>query len=166
MSRDSLLGLYIYMPWNGLISSIDFAKRGLNMTIKYLITAIAFGCVGACHHAGQLDEGADTTVTVGAVERPTLSDPSTFNEADQTACTDFGGTYTRAGLLGYYNCFVDYTDGGSVCSDTSDCEGRCMASSIQDTSAQQTGTCQLTSNPFGCNAEVINGVVQPGLCVD
>ena len=99
-----------------------------------------------------------------------MSDPKTFTEADQKACIDFGGAYTRAGLLGYYHCFVDYADGGKTCSDLGDCEGRCMATELDnfDPNAPggQTGTCQKTDSPFGCNSEIVGGVVQPGLCVD
>ena len=139
---------------------------------KNFITAIfALGILGACQYGGGEDEGAAPPVRVEpapASVKPVFADPENFNETDQKACIDFGGTYTRAGLLGYYNCFVDYADGGKTCSDSGDCQGRCRATNGFDSDAQggQTGTCQRTDSPFGCYSEIVGGVVQPGLCVD
>jgi len=140
------------------------------MTVKYFIIGSVLGLLGACHHGAETELKEDTLPSAEASIKPTMSEPENFNEADQKACAEFGGNYTQAGLLGYYSCFVDYADGGKTCSDLSDCEGRCMATNASgfdpDASGGQTGKCQLTDSPFGCYSEIIEGVVQPGLCVD
>ena len=141
---------------------------------KFFITAIfALGILGACQYGGGEDEGATPPVRVepaSASVKPVFADPENFNETDQKACIDFGGNYTRAGLLGYYNCFVDYADGGKTCSDPGDCQGRCIATNATgfdpDAPGGQTGACQKTDSPFGCYSEIVGGVAQPGLCVD
>jgi len=138
----------------------------------YFIAAIfTLASLGACQFGSVEEEPATPPVnTAPASLKPVMADLKNFNQADQTACIEFGGNYVRAGLLGYYNCFVDYADGGKTCSDVSDCEGRCMATNARafdpDAPGGQTGTCQLTDSPFGCNSEIVAGVVQPGLCVD
>lgn len=132
--------------------------------------SLAFGALVGCQNAGDPASQAPVVAADAGAQKPILSDPQTFNEADEKACTAFGGSYTRAGFLGYYHCFVSYADGGEVCSDSSECEGRCMATNASgydpDAPDGQTGTCQKTDNPFGCFSAVVKGRVQPGLCVD
>lgn len=135
--------------------------------ICVILTCVLFG---ACQAGAGKDTAEGLNPTAPASAKPVMSDPQNFNQADQKACTDFGGTYTQAGLLGSYNCFVDYADGGKVCSDISDCQGRCIATDTSrfdpDAPGGQVGTCQVNDNPFGCYSEIIGGFVQPGLCVD
>ena len=126
----------------------------------------------ACEHKDKntITEQRPVDVPAEAAVKPQLQDPRNFNPADQKACVDFGGTYQQAGLLGAYNCFVDYDDGGKTCSDASDCQGRCFATFAHsydpDAPGGHTGTCAANDSPFGCRSEIVEGVVQPGLCVD
>lgn len=80
-------------------------------------------------------------------------------------CRRKGGIVERAGMLGAERCTVRFSDGGNVCLDSGDCEGKCFTQA-ETGSENVTGQCQMTDNPFGCRAEVINGVAEFMLCVD
>lgn len=100
-----------------------------------------------------------------------LEGPEHFNDKDRDACIASGGKYEMAGLLGHFQCTLPYADAGAVCSDRSDCEGRCLAGEDADfdptgETSGQTGFCQADDNSFGCFSDVIEGVVQPALCID
>ena len=88
----------------------------------------------------------------------------------EAACTAKGGEFRQEGLLGLYRCVVPYGDAGASCSDTSDCEGRCLAhDDVTDYEAapgEAVGVCEADDSPFGCFAEIENGNVAPALCVD
>lgn len=85
---------------------------------------------------------------------------------EQVDCISSGGVIERAGMLGYERCTLRYSDAGRPCSDSSICQGKCLANLDQAQSKNVTGTCQATDNPFGCYAEVIDGETAPALCVD
>lgn len=151
-----------------------YQEGGTPMVLLRMLSVLAFATIVlvACEHKNE-----STPVVVGQADgpvavavKPTMQDPKNFNEPDQTACSEFGGTYQQAGLLGYFNCFVAYDDGGKTCSDASDCQGNCFATAAvsfdPDAVGGQTGTCAVNDSPFGCRSEIINGVVQPGTCVD
>lgn len=84
---------------------------------------------------------------------------------DRFECRKEGGFVERAGMLGYERCTKRYSDGGNVCLDSRDCQGKCMTTT--DAGKQNvSGKCQMTDNPFGCRSEVVNGEAAPMLCVD
>lgn len=89
-----------------------------------------------------------------------------LSEADRNTCLKTGGIVERAGLLGAERCTRPYSDAGQVCSDSAQCEGQCRTTSDVPFGSPVTGICQPSDNPFGCFAEVNNGVAGPGLCVD
>lgn len=98
------------------------------------------------------------------------SAPAGEAEVDVAACEAGGGTVQRAGLLGLPRCVTPYPDAGAVCSDSSDCAGRCLAADeITDYNApsgQKRGLCEADDSPFGCFAEIIEGDTGPAICVD
>lgn len=135
------------------------------MELRIILLPLCLLGVAACEHAVEPETDLGTkTDTPTLVEKPKLADPQNFNEVDRDACTTFGGTYTRAGLLGAYNCFVDYNDGGTACTDSSQCEGKCISKDLA--TDPPTGTCQVDDNPFGCYAELREGLPPGILCVD
>lgn len=97
---------------------------------------------------------------------PTQPDNRSLSEAEKMACTRRGGFVERAGLLGAERCTIPYSDGGDVCTDSSQCQGQCRSNSDAPTGAPASGLCQPTDNPFGCHSEILGGRVAPGLCVD
>ena len=90
----------------------------------------------------------------------------TLSPVERTTCIATGGKVERAGMLGAERCTRTYRDGGMTCSDSSQCEGKCLAGTDAANQASITGTCQLTDNPFGCFAEVKDGKTEFALCVD
>lgn len=116
----------------------------------------------------------DTTQTPSEpVTPPTPSTPPpqppnndrTLSAEDRAMCVAQGGFVERAGMLGAERCTMTYSDGGNICIDSSNCEGKCVTGVGGDKGAVS-GQCQKTDNPFGCYSEVLGGKVQPGLCVD
>lgn len=81
-------------------------------------------------------------------------------------CVSQGGFVERAGILGAERCTMTYSDGGNICIDSSNCQGKCVTGVGGGDSNAVSGQCQKTDNPFGCYSEVLGGKVQPGLCVD
>ena len=99
------------------------------------------------------------------------SSPIVQGQADRLSvkerfeCRKDGGFIERAGMLGAERCTQRFSDGGNVCLDSRDCQGKCMTTT--DAGKQNvSGKCQMTDNPFGCRAEVINGEAEFMLCVD
>jgi hypothetical protein len=89
-----------------------------------------------------------------------------MNAAEKADCLTKGGFIERAGMLGFERCTIRYSDGGNICIDSSNCEGKCLASVEGAQNKAVSGQCQATDNPFGCYAEVIAGTTGPALCVD
>ena len=93
----------------------------------------------------------------------------TATETDESrACIARGGTMRRVCLMGTLACVEPYPDAGKPCRDKSDCRGQCRytAGPLPPVGAQVVGTCQASSDPCGCFATVMNGKLQPMLCVD
>jgi putative hemolysin len=90
----------------------------------------------------------------------------TLSAEDRAMCVSQGGFVERAGILGAERCTMTYSDGGNICIDSSNCQGKCVTGVGGEDSNAVNGQCQKTNNPFGCYSEVLGGKVQPGLCVD
>ena len=81
-------------------------------------------------------------------------------------CRAAGGEVRRGGLAGFEQCVYAFADAGTACTDGSQCEGQCRA--VGDTAFGEpvAGVCQADSSPFGCYAEVEDGLATAALCVD
>ena len=90
----------------------------------------------------------------------------TLTQAQRQQCLASGGKVERAGLLGAERCTLSYGDAGKVCTDSSQCLGKCVADLDGANKINISGTCQKTDNPFGCYAFVENGRTGPALCAD
>ena len=99
-------------------------------------------------------------------QEPEFPEPPKLSTLERATCIATGGTVEQAGILGAERCTRPYHDGGMVCSDSSQCQGKCIAGTDGANQSTTTGTCQQTDNPFGCYAEVQNGQTGPALCVD
>ncbi|MEJ2795712.1 hypothetical protein WAE56_20100 [Iodobacter sp. LRB] len=84
------------------------------------------------------------------------------------SCALEGGEIKQGGIMGHSYCVKPYPDAGKTCRDSTDCQGKCLAElgTPQAEDGKQTGHCQANTLPFGCYAEVKNGNIGPGLCVD
>lgn len=96
----------------------------------------------------------------------TADRPGKLSPVERTQCLTKGGFIERSGLLAYERCTMRYSDGGNICIDSSNCEGKCLATPKSARENAVSGLCQITDNPFGCYAEVMAGAVGPTLCVD
>ena len=130
----------------------------------------AFLVIACSHQAPSPDspgplDGTDSQASLAVFQGPKA------NRAERKACIAAGGAVSPQGLAGYEMCVLPYKDAGKTCSDSSECLGQCRAQSLstpQQSEATQAvkGQCQANNIPFGCYSEIIDGTVQPGLCVD
>ena len=118
-----------------------------------LVAVLSMVFVVACNSA------RDTAAT-----KPTADTPA----KSESACKTKGGKWQKVGLGQFYACVIAMPDAGKSCTDSSQCEGRCLtgAGMPDEGNKQVTGACQATNQPFGCFSEVENGVAGPGLCID
>ncbi len=117
-----------------------------------------------------IKDGIKTEIDTKPVsDRPVVQTPE-FNQGRLTIkerfeCRKKGGFVERAGRLGAERCTIRYSDGGNVCLDSQDCQGKCQTKA-NSSKKTVSGKCQMTDNPFGCRAEVVNGEAEPMICVD
>ena len=83
-------------------------------------------------------------------------------------CENAGGKWGPAGLSGSNICNLPTADAGIECSDSSECEGSCIADRAQYKGGvlHTRGKCTAWTSVFGCNAFVTNGIVQGVMCID
>ncbi len=89
-----------------------------------------------------------------------------MSSADRTACETSGGSVQRRGMIGMEMCVHPYADAGATCSDSSECEGKCVAGAGNAPDEAITGQCQADDRLFGCYAEVKAGKAAYTICVD
>ena len=118
----------------------------------------------ACQQYGA-GVGTDAPADRAAITLDRTADPAAIAAADKQ-CKALGGTLQQAGRMGRYACYAQNSDGGQSCGDSSECEGDCRAIGDTPTGRRAVGRCTADSVPFGCHAEIKNGVVGPYLCVD
>ncbi|WP_370237620.1 MULTISPECIES: hypothetical protein [Henriciella] len=131
-----------------------------------LISAICIfaACTGPTP-AGRPGETVDAS-TNATYQRVTFEGREA-TEMEIAACEAVGGEVQKAGLLGAEHCIQSLPDDGKVCTDSSDCVGRCMVSGESvEVGAETVGQCAATDNPFGCFQLVKDGVADGMLCVD
>jgi hypothetical protein len=94
---------------------------------------------------------------------------------DQAACEAQGGKWGRIGLAPREECNLPTTDAGKVCSDSSECEGMCVANLSREDYDRVTknrvvidakGKCTPWRIVVGCLAIVTDGKVNGILCID
>ena len=98
---------------------------------------------------------------------PTPERPDyTLSNNERMQCLSEGGFVEKAGIMGAERCTKRYSDGGQVCTDSAQCQGKCVAELAGANQDSTSGICQRTDNPFGCYAFVENGRTGPALCAD
>ena len=90
---------------------------------------------------------------------------------DPDECRQRGGSLLRGvgvtfGAPESLVCVVPYSDAGKECTDSSQCDGKCLVWEGDIKYGAAVGTCQAeTPIRSGCFAEVLDGfVTEPGLC--
>ncbi|WP_395333859.1 hypothetical protein WBP06_08740 [Novosphingobium sp. BL-8H] len=90
-----------------------------------------------------------------------------MSAADRAACEQSGGTVQRRGRMGMEQCVHRFADAGKTCSDTSQCEGKCVASAgAVSPDKPGVGQCQADDKLYGCYAELRDGKAPAAICVD
>ena len=79
------------------------------------------------------------------------------NEQD---CLDQGGMWGPQGRAQTEMCDMPAMDAGNSCTDSSQCQGLCLASETSST-----GTCSPRTVNFGCHDVMVDGT-QMGICID
>jgi hypothetical protein len=129
------------------------------------IAADYWQCIGGAWAAvGHPDHPAPTRA---CGSRPTLP-------RDQAGCEAAGGRWGPAGLFPAPICRMPTHDGGRLCGDNDECEGRCLAAltpaQTEQLRAHQPvsalGTCTPVVPVFGCQAAVDKGLVRHIICMD
>lgn len=145
---------------------IRFGRRIGQAVPAALLLVLAAACtLPATPRQGPLaptapDTGAAPTGAEG-VERGAMP------AGERAQCLSGGGTVQRMGMAAREMCVRPMKDAGKACTDSSQCEGRCIApAETPAPAANVTGTCQRTTAQFGCFGEVEQGRVRGILCVD
>lgn len=133
-----------------------FMTRSLG---KFGLLALGVFALGAC------------APQPAAPEAPPAAGEQSFSRemsaADKAACTSAGGTVQRRGRIQAESCVHAFADAGKVCTDSAQCEGKCVGSAGDATSATAVkGQCQADDRLFGCYAEVKDGKAVNAICVD
>ena len=80
------------------------------------------------------------------VEKTTIPDEI---PTDKQTCQAQGGAWLQAGAAQSYICVFSYSDGGTQCGSSNQCEGSCIVETHEQGTAGQ-GFCKKDTNPFGC----------------
>lgn len=158
-------GVSIYKEIGHDDDTVYLFDRGRNVLVlldvkrKMIRESRNGGVIADLHSA--TDMQAATTQTL-IPERPSY----TVTNAQRMQCLASGGTVEKAGMLGGERCTLSYGDGGQVCTDSSQCQGKCVAELAGANQNNTSGICERSDNPFGCYALVESGRTGPALCVD
>lgn len=92
----------------------------------------------------------------------------TSAQSAAAACASAGGAFKPVGRLGTLQCVVPYADAGKRCTSGDQCAGDCRAADTATIAREQpiAGTCQPTSDRFGCHTRIEGGQALPTVCVD
>lgn len=103
-----------------------------------------------------------------AGERGTPADHLAAGDTSAAACREAGGILKPVGKLQSIQCVITYADGGKSCRSGADCAGDCQVEPDRQVAPGQSvaGTCQLTSDRFGCSSKVENGRAEGTICID
>lgn len=110
------------------------------------------------------DAAAPATVS-GAKRRPDSPFQKAMSPEKRAECEASGGAVEQRGMGGLESCVHTYADGGKACTDSSQCEGKCVGAPGPETQ-QTAGSCQKDDKLFGCYSEILGGKPAYAICVD
>jgi len=99
---------------------------------------------------------------------PMTEGPATAPTVDIAACTANGGEVKPICRMQKPACIFTYKDAGKACTDSEQCEGRCVAAdgAMPEGGAVVAGVCEVDNDVCGCSTEIVGGKAQAGRCVD
>jgi hypothetical protein len=86
--------------------------------------------------------------------------------ATEELCVAAQGSWGPAGILGEPMCHFVPTDAGKACTDSTQCESKCVSATRVRYLARVTGVCHDSFLPFGCLQRVHAGKAGQALCID
>lgn len=94
--------------------------------------------------------------------------PSSTPQIDVGACRANGGTVKPVCRMQKPACIFVHKDAGKSCTDSDQCEGRCVAAdgAMPEGGVAAAGVCEADNDVCGCSTEIIGGKAQAGRCVD
>lgn len=92
----------------------------------------------------------------------------------KASCEAAGGTWAAFGISPIEKCVLPASDAGKECSDSSECEGSCIAELSKEDNDKVSrgeavpakGKCTSSKSVFGCFPIVTQGKVDGILCID
>jgi len=130
---------------------------------RVIISGLLFLALAACSNNNS--DASSIHSPAGVTARVATGDGKITAPIAKTAqsCKAQGGSWQPVCMLGSEYCVLSYADAGKSCTDSSQCQGKCLVVSAK---IQPTGQCQLNNNPCGCFSSMENGQALPGLCID
>ena len=123
-----------------------------------------------CAQAGEAPSGADIAAGDGQVSSSMPVPPGgEMSQVEQIECNRKGGRVERRGRAGMQMCVMPYLDGGKLCTDSSQCEARCIVEGNPEPGSADedvVGICQRDDRLFGCFGEVTDGRITQAMCID
>ncbi|WP_227430600.1 hypothetical protein [Psychrobacter sp. I-STPA6b] len=167
-------------------TSFTLAPLSNKLTLIGFIMVLLFGlsaCTSSLTKADNQNPDSSVKITENLEKTPKSTLESTTENAEYSGCytpsnkpptamvqqcQQQGGSLQVGGMLGCYQCVVEYADAGKTCQDSSECQGTCRNTEqyIEAGLSNQTGQCSANSSPFGCYQVIEKGVAQGMLCVD
>lgn len=132
----------------------------MNNQGRWAILSLACaGLLAACVSDGDSTTGPDPDIGGRG---------ASMSASERDKCVADGGFTDRRGMLGMEMCVFPYSDAGAKCTDSEQCEGKCINrnAGTVEFGQEASGQCQADSALFGCFAEVENGRMTAALCVD
>jgi len=86
--------------------------------------------------------------------------------ATEALCISAQGSWGPAGLFGEPMCHFAPADAGKACTDSAQCESKCVSATQVRYLARVTGVCHDSFLPFGCLQRIHAGKAGQALCID
>lgn len=112
-----------------------------------------------CAARGRFFENRSMDCDVARMREEALS------KIDKRDCRKKGGTIRGVGMFGLPTCVIPFSDGGTPCSDNSECQGNCtIYDERKPDSMRDTASCEFNNDWNACYATVVGGVDQGVQC--
>jgi hypothetical protein len=111
------------------------------------------------------------TATIASValvlSTPTFSQSERDASSREADCDAKGGIWMRVGKLQRFGCVIPSKDAKKPCSDSSQCQFRCIYQGRPDFEGDRAvGFCSVNSSIFGCYGLIAAGKAQEQKCID
>jgi hypothetical protein len=87
------------------------------------------------------------------------------SDIDRFTCMDVGGKWRKVCAAQTFRCVIPFADAGKSCTDSSACEGQCLADTTQsarpNAGEPATGICQRDNDPCGTFIGIRKGKALP-----